>query len=144
MFYEPEGTSGRVNLNTLPFRLNETVFQAQNVVSNRTLADFFLGTQLGSAQANPSLVPTRLHLNVGYNEHYSLGIQQQLSPNDMLEVGYVGNHGVDLNSSRGNDFNDPTPGPGSVAKPAAPISRGEPSPLTPRISLRITALCKRS
>ncbi len=112
MFYEPEGTSGRVNLNTLPFRLNETVFQAQNVVSNRTLADFFLGTQLGSAQANPSLVPTRLHLNVGYNEHYSLGIQQQLSPNDMLEVGYVGNHGVDLNST--NDFNDPTPGPGSV------------------------------
>jgi hypothetical protein len=112
MFYEPEGSGGRVNLNTLPFRLNETVLQPQNVVPTRTLADFFLGTQLGSALANPSLVPTKLHLNMGYNEHYSLGIQQQLSSNDVLEVGYVGNHGVDLNGT--NDFNDPAPGPGAV------------------------------
>lgn len=111
MFYEPEGTSGRVNLNMLPFRLNETQFN-NTTTPNRTLADFFLGTQLGSAQANPSLVPTKLHLNVGYNEHYSLGVQQQLSSHDMLEIGYVGNHGVDLNGS--NDFNDPAPGPGSV------------------------------
>lgn len=112
MFYEPEGTSGRVNLNMLPFRLNETVFQPQNTVPTRTLADFFLGTQLGSAQANPSLVPTKLHLKMGYNEHYSLGIQQQLSSHDMFEIGYVGNHGVDLNGT--NDFNDPAPGPGAV------------------------------
>lgn len=112
MFYEPEGTSGRVNLNTLPFRLNETVFQAQNTVPNRTLSNFFLGTQLGSALANPSLVPTRLHLDLGYNEHYSFGIQQQLSSNDVLEVAYVGNHGVNLNGS--NDFNDPAPGAGPV------------------------------
>ena len=112
MFYEPEGTSGRVNLNTLPFRLNETVNQTQNVVPTRTLSDFFQGTALGSAQAHPSLVPTKLHLNVGYNEHYSFGVEQQLSSHDMLEVGYVGNHGVDLNGS--NDFNDPAPGPGAI------------------------------
>jgi hypothetical protein len=111
MFYEPEGTSGRVNLDMLPFRLNETQFN-NATPPNRTLANFFLGTQLGSAQANPSLVPTKLHLNVGYNEHYSLGVQQQLTSHDMVEMSYVGNHGVDLNSS--DDFNDPSPGPGSV------------------------------
>lgn len=112
MFYEPEGTSGRVNLNMLPYRLAETVNQTQNVAPTRTLANFFLGTALGSAQANPTLVPTKTHMNVGYNEHYSLGVQQQLSRKDVLEFGYVGNHGVDLNGS--NDFNDPAPGPGSI------------------------------
>ncbi len=111
IFYEPEGTAGRVNLNTLPFRLNEIVFQPQGTPT-RTLANFFLGTQLGSAQANPSLVPTKLHLNVGYNEHYSFGVQQELTAHDLVDIEYVGNHGVDLNSS--NDFNDPTPGPGAV------------------------------
>jgi hypothetical protein len=113
MFYEPEGTSGRVNLSVLPFRLSET--QNQNTVNGvptRTLADFFLGAALGSAQANPSLSPTKVHMNIGYNEHYSLGVQQQLTSKDVLEVGYVGNHGVDLNGN--NDFNDPAPGPNAV------------------------------
>ena len=112
MFFEPEGTSGRVNLNTLPYRLAETVNQTPNVVPTRTLANFFLGTALGSAQANPTLNPTRTRLKVGYNEHYSFGFQQQLSPKDVLEVAYVGNHGVHLNGS--NDFNDPTPAPPSA------------------------------
>jgi hypothetical protein len=112
MFYEPEGTAGRVNLNTLPFRLAETVNQTQNVVPTRTLGNFFLGTQLGSAQANPTLSPTRTRLKMGYNEHYSFGVQQQLTDKDLLEVAYVGNRGVHLNGS--NDFNDPSPGPGSV------------------------------
>jgi hypothetical protein len=112
MFYEPEGTSGRVNLNILPFRLSETVNQTQNVAPTRTLGNFFLGTALGSAQANPTLLPSKTHLNVGYNEHYSLGIQQQLSKKDVFEMDYVGNHGVDLNGN--DDFNDPTPGPGAI------------------------------
>jgi hypothetical protein len=112
MFYEPEGTAGRVNLSILPFRLSETVSQTQNVAPSRSLADFFLGAPLGSAQASPSLSPTKTRLNVGYNEHYSLGIQQQLSPRDVFEISYVGNHGVDLGSF--NDFNDPSPGPGAI------------------------------
>jgi len=112
MFYEPEGSGGRVNLNMLPFRLNEVVNQTQNVVPTRNLGNFFLGTALGSAQANPTLVPSKLHMNMGYNEHYSLGVQQQLSSHDVLEVAYVGNHGVDLNGT--NDFNDPDPGPGPI------------------------------
>ena len=112
MFYEPEGTSGRVNLNMLPFRLAETVNQTQNVAPTRTLQNFFLGTALGSAQANPTLVPTRTHMKVGVNEHYSLAVQQQLTQHDVLEVGYIANLGVHLNGT--NDFNDPDPGPGGV------------------------------
>jgi len=114
MFYEPEGTSGRVNLSVLPFRLSETQNQVLDASGHptRTLADFFQGAALGSAQANPSLSPTKTRLNVGYNEHYSLNIQRQLTARDVLEVGYVGNRGVDLNGN--NDFNDPTPGPPSL------------------------------
>ena len=122
MFYEPEATSGRVNLNSLPFRLAETVNQTQNVVPTRTLGNFFLGTPLGSALANPQLTPTYLHLKMGYNEHYSLNLQQQLSAHDVLEIGYVGNQGRHLQST--NDFNDPTPAAGAIQarRPYQPFS----------------------
>jgi hypothetical protein len=112
IFYEPEGTGGRVNRNILPFLLSETVNQTQNVVPTRTTANFFLGSQLGSATANPSLLPTLTHLKVGRNEHYSFGVQQQLSPKTVFDIAYVGNHGVHLQST--DDFNDPSPGPGGV------------------------------
>ena len=112
IFYEPEGTGGRVNRNILPFLLSETVNQTQNVVPTRTTANFFLGSQLGSATANPSLLPTLTHLKVGSNQHYSFGVQQQLSPKTVFDIAYVGNHGVHLQST--DDFNDPSPGPGGV------------------------------
>ncbi len=112
IFYEPEGTSGRVNRNILPFLLAETVNQTANVVPNRTTANFFLGSQLGSALANPSINPTLTHLKVGRNEHYSFGIQQQLSSKTLFELAYVGNLGLHLQST--DDFNDPTPAAGAV------------------------------
>lgn len=112
IFYEPEGTGGRVNRNILPFLLAETVNQTQNVVPTRTLANFFLGSQLGSATANPSLGPTRTHLKVGSNQHYSIGVQQQLGAKTVFDLAYVGNHGVHLQSA--NDFNDPTPATGAI------------------------------
>ena len=112
IFYEPEGTSGRVNLNMLPFRLNETQNQTQNVRPTRTLANFFLGAPLGSALANPSLVPTKTRMSMGRNVHYSFDMQHQFSSRDVFDIGYVGNRGIHLNSS--NDFNDPPPGAGSV------------------------------
>jgi hypothetical protein len=113
MFYEPEGTSGRVNLNTLPYRLSETINQTQNVTPSRTLTNYFLGSPLGSATSTPSLGPTRTHLSMGTNIHYSMNIQHQFSDHDLLEVGYVGNRGVHLSST--NDANVPlTPGPGSI------------------------------
>lgn len=112
IFYEPEGTSGRVNRNILPFLLSETVNQTQNVVPTRTTANFFLGAQLGSALANPSILPTLTHLKVGSNQHYSFGVQQQLSPKTVFDIAYVGNHGVHLQGT--DDFNDPTPATGAI------------------------------
>ncbi len=72
MYYEPEGTSGRVNHNILPFLLGETVNQTANVVPNRTLANYFLGSVLGSSTSNPSMNPTPTHLQMGENDHWSL------------------------------------------------------------------------
>jgi hypothetical protein len=112
IFYEPEGTSGRVNRNILPFLLLETVNQTQNVVPTRTTANFFLGSPLGSALANPSILPTLTHLKMGSNQHYSFGVQQQLSPKTVFEIAYVGNHGVHLQGT--DDFNDPTPATGGI------------------------------
>jgi hypothetical protein len=112
MFYEPEGTSGRVNHNILPYLLSETVNQTAGVTPTRTLANFFLGSQLGSSTSNPVMSPTLTHLKVGYNEHYSFGVQQQFGPKTVFEIYYVGNHGVHLQAT--NDFNDPTPATGSV------------------------------
>jgi len=113
MFYEPEGTSGRVNLNILPYRLAETINQTQNVTPTRTLENYFLGSALGSATSTPSLAPTRVHLRMGRNLHFSMNIQHQFSEHDVLEIGYVGNRGLHLSSS--NDANVPlTPGPGAI------------------------------
>jgi len=112
IFFEPEGTSGRVNRNILPFLLSETVNQTANVVPNRTIANFFLGAPLGSALANPSILPTLTHLKVGRNEHYSFGVQQQLSPKTVFDMNYVGNLGLHLQGT--DDFNDPSPAAGAV------------------------------
>jgi Carboxypeptidase regulatory-like domain len=112
MFYEPEGTSGRVNHNMLPYLLSETVNQTAGVVPTRTLANFFLGSQLGSSTSNPVMSPTLTHLKVGYNEHYSFGVQQQFTTKTVFEIYYVGNHGIHLQST--DDFNDPTPAAGAV------------------------------
>jgi hypothetical protein len=112
IFFEPEGTGGRVNRNILPFLLSETVNQTANVVPNRTFANFFLGSPLGSAATNPAILPTLTHLKVGRNEHYSLSVQQQLSPKSVFNIAYVGNLGLHLQAT--DDFNDPSPGAGGV------------------------------
>ncbi len=112
IFFEPEGTSGRVNLNMLPFRLNETQNQTQNVAPTRTLANYFLGAPLGSALANPSLVPTRTHLALGENIHFSMDLEHQFSQRDVFDIAYVGNRGVHLNTAQ--DANDPAPGAGTI------------------------------
>jgi Carboxypeptidase regulatory-like domain len=112
MYYEPEGTDGRLNANILPFLLSETVFQTANVVPNRTLGNFFLGSVLGSATANPSINPTRTHLQMGEDDHYSLAVERELSPKTLWEVAYVANHGLHLQDTA--PYNDPSPGPGVV------------------------------
>ncbi len=96
--------------------------QTQNQAPTRTLGNYFLNQPLGSALANPQLSPTYTHLKVGYNEHYSLNVQQQLSKDDVFEIAYVGNNGRHLGST--NDFNDPAPGPGTIQnrRPYQPFS----------------------
>jgi len=112
MYYEPEGTSGRVNYNILPFLLAETVNQTANVVPNRTIADFFLGSALGSTTTNPSMSPTLTHLSMGQNDHWSLAVERQLTDKSLLEVAYVANHALHLQSS--DSFNTPTPATGAI------------------------------
>ena len=112
IFYEMENTDGRVNRNSLPFLLSETVFNTANTIPNRTLGNFFLGQSLGSAGVNPAMNPTYTHLRRGSDQHWNFGIQQQLSRDTVVEVDYVGNHGIHLNST--NPFNDPLPGSGAI------------------------------
>jgi hypothetical protein len=112
MYYEPEGSGGRVNRNILPFLLLETVNQTANVVPNRTTANFFLGSLLGSADANPAINPTLTHLKMGENDHYSLAVEEEITPKTLFEAAWVGNHALHLQAT--DDFNDPSPGPGAV------------------------------
>jgi hypothetical protein len=112
MYYEPEGTSGRVNHNILPFLLSETVNQTANIVPTRSIANFFLGQLLGSSTSNPSMNPTPTHLQMGENDHYSIAIERQLSIMTVLEVAYVANHALHLQAS--DSFNTPTPATGAI------------------------------
>ena len=113
IFYEPENTDGRVNLNMVPFKLDETATNTRGAVPTRTLADFFQGQPIGSlTSANPSLNPTPTQLRMGYDQHWNLGIQQQLGGNLIFELEYVGNKSTFLNSA--NPINDPPAGPGNI------------------------------
>jgi hypothetical protein len=112
IFYEMENTDGRVNRNSLPFLLSETVFNTANTIPNRTLGNFFLGQSLGSAGVNPAMNPTYAHLRRGADQHWNFGVQQQLARDTVVEVNYVGNHGTHLNST--NPFNDPRPASGAI------------------------------
>jgi hypothetical protein len=49
---------------------------------------------------------------MGQNQHYSLSVQQQLSPKTVFDIAYVGNHGLHLQAT--NDFNDPSSAAGGV------------------------------
>ena len=111
IFYEPENTDGRVNLNMLPFRFDETALADRGVVPTRTFADFFLAS-MSSAGTIPGLSPTYTNMRMGYDQHWNLGIQQQVLGKLLFEVNYVGNKGSFLNAS--NDLNTPSPGAGTI------------------------------
>jgi len=49
---------------------------------------------------------------MGYDQHWSFGVQQQFAKSMMLDLEYVGNKGTHIQSN--NTFNTPEPGPGSV------------------------------
>lgn len=102
----------RLNFNFLPWDLSETINATQNVVPNRTLGNYYLGAPYGSSITNPSWIPATVRALVGYDEHFSLGVQHQLRQRMSLEVDYAGNRGLHQQSS--DSFNDPSAGPGAV------------------------------
>jgi hypothetical protein len=112
IFYEGEYTDGRVNLFMPPFLLRETALADRSVVPTRTLQNFFLGTRLGASNTTVDLTPTYTDLNMGYDQHWNFGIQQQMGKKLVLDVEYVGNKGTQIQGQ--NAFNIPEPGPGSV------------------------------
>ena len=59
-----------------------------------------------------SVPPDRKRRNA-YIQNMSLQVQRQLTTNDVLEVGWVANRGLDIDTSLRN-FNQPEPGPGIV------------------------------
>jgi hypothetical protein len=110
LFYEQETSTDRVNNNMVPFRLDQTSLNDQPIPV-RTMGDFFLGLPLTNS-ANPTLGPTYTKLRMGNDQHWNLGIQQELRPNTVVEVDYVGNKGTNLSGFAA--VNNPPAGAGSV------------------------------
>jgi hypothetical protein len=85
-------------------------FNADPITPNLTLANAFppaLGT-FGTISAT-AIQP---HWKTPYNMQWSLFIQHELIQNMSVEVGYIGNRGVNLEQSP--NINTPLPGPGSL------------------------------
>jgi hypothetical protein len=110
LFYEQESSADRVNNNMVPFRLDQTAFNDQAIPA-RTMADFFLGTQLVNSAA-PTIGAAALEQKMGRDHHFSLGVQQQVAPFTVLEINYVGNIGRFLNGTR--NINIPEPATGGI------------------------------
>jgi hypothetical protein len=112
IFYESEGTSGRLNFNFLPFSLSETVNADRGVTPTRTTANFFLGAPFGSSVTVANWIPVPVRARQGYDQHWNFGVQYQLWKRTVLEVDYVGNKGSFLNDT--NNINFPEAGAGSI------------------------------
>ncbi|PYR03453.1 MAG: hypothetical protein DMF97_01980 [Acidobacteria bacterium] len=112
VFYEAEGTSGRLNFNFIPFSLSESVTATPNVVPTRTLANFYLGAPFGTSVGTVNWNPLPLKARMGYDQRWNIGIQQELFERTALEVNYVGTKGS--NQQQAEPINLPDPGPGSV------------------------------
>jgi hypothetical protein len=112
IFYEMENTDGRVNLNMVPFKLDETVFNDRGVVPDRGMADFFLGRPIGTFATAPGMSPAYTELRMGYDQHWNFGVQRELGASTAVEIDYVGNKGSFLNGS--NAFNNPPAGAGPI------------------------------
>jgi hypothetical protein len=112
MFYEAEGTSGRLNFHFLPFSMSETVNATTNVVPNRTTADFFLGVPFGASVGAVGWNPLTLDADFGFDQRWNFGVQQEIAARMSLEVNYVGTKGT--NQQESEPINLPEAGPGSV------------------------------
>src|SRR5262245_25113967 len=112
MFYEAEGTSGRLNFNFLPFSLSEGVNATVNVLPTRTLANYFLGVPFGASVGAVGWTPLPLEADMGSDQRWNLGMQQEIAGRMSVEVNYVGTKGA--NQQQAEPINIPEPGPGSI------------------------------
>jgi hypothetical protein len=112
MFYEAEGTSGRLNFNFLPFSLSETVNATTNVVPTRTLGNYFLNVPFGASVGTIGWTPLPLDARMGYDQRWNVGVQQALFERMSVELNYVGTKGS--NQQQAEPINIPDPGPGNI------------------------------
>jgi hypothetical protein len=112
IYYEPEYSDLRVNLNMVPFELAETVFNTQGALPTLTIANPFLGQPIGTNLGILSLSPTYTHMKMASDEPWNVGIQRELSKSLVLEAEYVANKGSHIYGT--NNANNPLPGPGAV------------------------------
>ena len=112
VFYEAEGTSGRLNFNFLPFSLSEGVNATANVVPTRTLANYFLGVPFGASVGAVGWTPLPLEADMGYDQRWNVGVQQEIPGRISVELNYVGTKGS--NQQQAEPINIPEPGPGNI------------------------------
>jgi Carboxypeptidase regulatory-like domain len=112
MFYEAEGTSGRLNFHFLPFSMSETVNATTNVVPNRTMSNFFLDVPFGASVGTVGWNPLTLDAEFGFDQRWNIGVQREIASRMSLEVNYVGTKGTDQQESE--PINIPEPGPGAI------------------------------
>lgn len=112
IFYEAEGTDGRLNFNFIPFRVSETVTAPINVVPTRTLADFWLGAPVGTSVGSVTWIPLPLKAQPGRDQRWNAGIQRQLFAHTAIEIDYVGTTGD--HQTAAENINLPPAGAGSV------------------------------
>ena len=99
MFYEAEGTSGRLNFHFLPFSMSETVNATTNVVPTRTTADFFQGVPFGAVVGSVGWNPLTLDADFGFDQRWNFGVQREIASRMSLEVNYVGTKGTNQQES---------------------------------------------
>ena len=112
MFYEAEGTSGRLNFHFLPFSMSETVNAVTNVVPTRTTADYFLGVPFGAGVGSVGWNPLTLDAKFGYDQRWNVGFQREVANRMSLEMNYVGTKGS--NQQEAENINLPAAGPGAI------------------------------
>ena len=112
IFYEAEGTDGRLNFNFIPFRISETLTAPVNVVPTRTLADYWLGAPVGTSVGSVTWIPLPLEAKPGRDRRWNAGIQRQLFGHTAVEIDYVGTTGD--HQTAAENINLPPAGPGSV------------------------------
>ncbi len=112
MFYEAEGTSGRLNFHFLPFSMSETVNATTNVVPTRTTADFFQGVPFGASVGSVGWNPLTLDADFGTDQRWNVGVQREIASRMSLEVNYVGTKGS--NQQEAEPINLPPAGTGNI------------------------------